>query len=1116
MSEERLEPGALLGGFRLVRKLGAGGMSVVWEAEQLSLRRRVALKLLLPHLGVSEAARERFEREGVAGGRLAHPGIVRTYEISSAGEWQFIVQELVDGARTLGDLLRERHERQQERTDAAEDYVGIAALFATIADALQAAHAAGVVHRDVKPGNILLTQAGEPKVADFGLARLVDDFKLSRTGELAGTPAYMSPEQAASQRIGIDHRTDVFSLGATLYEALTLRRPFDGDTSQQVIEQILLVDPPDPRALRSRVPRDLAVICMKALEKQRERRYQSMAELAADLRRFLAHESILARPPGPLARARKWTRRHPVVTAAGLVALAGLIGTSLLLAWALHEEEHAVEMFQEAARQTQRAERQAYAANLAAAQMALSLGDAQDARRRLAACAPEMRGWEWDHLMLQADNAVAVWDEDGLPVMCLAWSPDGQTIATIGRSGRFRLRDAGTGAIRLDVERLSAPLTAGSSAEQEAAFASINAHDIELVYSPDGKRLALRADRGALIDATNGRVVAMLPAAGHENDVVAFSPDGRLLAISNGRLSLIRAEDGQRMPLPASLPDGDDAEVACFLGPGLRLAVGAREGRVSVVDLATGALVGSTDAFVEDKPSALCASADGAQLGVGFMSGRVSLWEIAREARRPQDDLAGFEHEVNQLVFSPDGDRLIGDDFTRVRQWWLDSRDHDEFGNGFLGPPDAPRFSAATERVVLRSRNNLEIAAFAALSLEPVLSSRPIGVLAGHQGLITDHALSPDGRRLASSSLDGTVRVWDLDEPTIAARSLARAVPSWAVTMGALSRMAIDDGRGFLTADATGATNGIVAFPPGFTTGWSAFVAGDTRLVVERASTEDPAKRWLDVFDAESRKLVTSLEQPDQLRALEASRDGSWLAGGGFNRELKGHLQIWDTQDFVVRAHVELAHGMHSLALHPRGEFVAAGQEDGTILLWRFAPAAGDLMATATGSPPRDALEPLPSLPDTGGVVEALAFSPDGTLLAAGGRPASKGAGCDVTLWDTATWTLHARLVGHGSAIGSLAFNSDGSRLVSCSGAEEGLFGLEPAIDSSVRLWDPRAPAGIGELLVLREGGIPFRTAQFTPDGKSLFVTTDRPEREPWIAFSDKAQARATAQRWGR
>jgi len=333
-----------IGDFKINREIGKGGMGTVYEAEQISLSRKVALKLLPSHLSLSDEAVQKFKREAKAGGRQSHPGIVAVYAVGEEKGVHFIVQELVEGGRTLANALVEYHRQPELHTGY---YKEVAQLFIDIADALQHAHESGVTHRDVKPSNILITPDGTPKVTDFGLAKIEDALALSRTGDFAGTPYYMSPEQAMSRRIGVDHRTDIFSLGATLYEAITFNRAFDGDTSQQVLEKITLVDPLDPRRVRSRIPRDLAAICLKALEKRRERRYQSMEEFAADLQRFLKDEVIIAKPPGLFRRAIKWTRRYPVISASGAVAAVAFVAIVFLWWQAVSAEQEIRKQYDE-------------------------------------------------------------------------------------------------------------------------------------------------------------------------------------------------------------------------------------------------------------------------------------------------------------------------------------------------------------------------------------------------------------------------------------------------------------------------------------------------------------------------------------------------------------------------------------------------------------------------------------------------------------------------------------------------------------------------------------------------------------------------------------------------
>ena len=328
-----------LGDFELIRELGSGGMGAVWLAKQVSLDRYVALKVLAPHVSVSPTSLQRFQREAEAGARLTHPNIVVVHSVGEADGTHYIAQELVEGAISLADRIK----ADRDLPELPKDYYeNVAVLFAKIADALQHAHEGGIIHRDVKPSNILLTEDGEPKVADFGLAQVEDALELSRTGEFAGTPFYMSPEQAMTKRMGLDHRTDVFSLGVTLWEVLALQRPFEGDTSQQVLEKIITEDPVDPQKIRSRCPRDLGVICKKALEKEPNRRFQSMTEFTADLRRFLANHPIRSKPPTLAYNTWSWVRRHSAASLILCTFFSGLLISLILWQRSVRSNETAV------------------------------------------------------------------------------------------------------------------------------------------------------------------------------------------------------------------------------------------------------------------------------------------------------------------------------------------------------------------------------------------------------------------------------------------------------------------------------------------------------------------------------------------------------------------------------------------------------------------------------------------------------------------------------------------------------------------------------------------------------------------------------------------------------
>jgi len=404
--------GRVIGDFRLVRRLGRGGMGEVWEARQLSLDRSVALKLLLPER-LNTRGLDYFSREARAGGKLAHPGIVSVYGTGEEDGLHWIAMELVEGGCDLRRTLESF--RGNEETDE-EFYRQVAEFMAEVADAVQAAHDVGVIHRDLKPANVLVTPDEHPKLTDFGLARLVDENSISMAGDIIGTYYYMSPEQVAARRAGLDHRTDIFSLGVVLYEMLTLTRPFDGDTTEQVAHKILWVDPPSPKDLRSRVPQDLAVICGKAMEKDRNRRYSSMAEFAADLRRYLAQEPILARPSGALVRMAKWARRNPTRSVAAAIVAVALVAITAL-AWQLSLQKNLLQIERDnldnsnraLGRQSAEAERQAKLATQRAEELAFTNVKLREQRAKAEEARAEAAS-ERDQAQLRAEELQQVSD----------------------------------------------------------------------------------------------------------------------------------------------------------------------------------------------------------------------------------------------------------------------------------------------------------------------------------------------------------------------------------------------------------------------------------------------------------------------------------------------------------------------------------------------------------------------------------------------------------------------------------------------------------------------------------------------------------------------------------
>ncbi|MBU0618413.1 MAG: protein kinase, partial [Planctomycetes bacterium] len=359
-----LEKHARLGDFEILEELGRGGMGVVYRARQLSLNRIVALKLLSTGLVQSERAITRFMREAQAAARLHHTNIVPIYAQGQEGDYFYYAMELVEG-ESLDQVLRRemqasvgeaqtvklrdpqaragvtrplssatallrsamstaRLSRIAHRLGPSRDLKRVVRLVAGVAEGLHHAHEQGVVHRDIKPQNLLLGPDDELHITDFGLARMLDEPGLTRSTEMVGTPAYMAPEQITGPNTAIDRRTDVYALGVTMYVMLTLRRPFQGEAYEQTIHQILSREPRPPRKIDPRIPVDLETICLRAMEKEPQRRFPTAGEMARDLRRWAEGFAIASRPIGPIAKTIRWARRNP--------ARASAVGTASLLA----------------------------------------------------------------------------------------------------------------------------------------------------------------------------------------------------------------------------------------------------------------------------------------------------------------------------------------------------------------------------------------------------------------------------------------------------------------------------------------------------------------------------------------------------------------------------------------------------------------------------------------------------------------------------------------------------------------------------------------------------------------------------------------------------------------
>jgi serine/threonine protein kinase len=354
------DPVEPLGDFRIVREIGRGGMGVVYEAVQLSLGRRVALKVLPFAAALDTRHLQRFKNEAQAAAGLHHSNIVPVHAVGCDRGTHFYAMQLIQG-RSLAAVIRELRREAGLEADASppegsttpaaalttqrsgkdrERFRTAARLIKQAAEALEYAHRQGIVHRDVKPANLLLDDQGHLWVTDFGLAQCHADAGLTQTGDLLGTLRYMSPEQASGRPGLLDHRADVYALGATLYELLTLRPIFSGRSRQELLHAILNDEPPRPRSLDRAIPAELETIVLKATAKAAADRYATAQDFADDLQRFLDEKPILARRPSLLDHGRKWLRRHPSFVAAGVFVLAGCV-VALLVSNRLIDRERA-------------------------------------------------------------------------------------------------------------------------------------------------------------------------------------------------------------------------------------------------------------------------------------------------------------------------------------------------------------------------------------------------------------------------------------------------------------------------------------------------------------------------------------------------------------------------------------------------------------------------------------------------------------------------------------------------------------------------------------------------------------------------------------------------------
>lgn len=932
---------ARLGEFLILRRIASGGMGVVYEAEQTNPRRRVALKVLHPGTATEEG-RRRFEREAEILGRLHHPFIAQIHVFgmaaAPAGESPFLAMELVDGAPL------NVHARDLDLAKRLD-------LLAKVCDAVAHAHVNGVIHRDLKPSNILVTPAGEPKVLDFGVARLLDaDSALrTRTGQVIGTLAYMSPEQAMGDLDRVDTRTDVYALGVLGYEMLCGRLPHEilAGSLPDAIRRIVEEEPPDPGALDRRLRGDASVILLKALEKEPARRYESAGAMAEDIRRHLRDEPILARAPTATYQLRKFVRRHRALVGGGVATMTALVLGLVLALRAATEEQ----------RQRRRADQSAADARWAtskalmeAAASDLRASAGQAARGRLDQVVPEHRDWEWRYLSAQIDASSRLVPVDWANPHVFAFNRDSGSLGFIDDQGPAiadactgvrsapdvpklrwqRLCRGGQGIVAVGTEAGRTGWTrleSGQTSYAQVAGATVSS----VACSPDGSRIALcpYADRSYswihILDVGSAEPVRKVRGDAVAMDALALSPDGRYLAAAGFYLDIhiIDVATGKE----AGLLHGHSGAIRVleYSPDGRFLLSGSDDKAVMLWRIEDGAIVHRWQGH-EGEVIAIAWSADGARVASGDALGTIRIWDVATGAC--ERVLQGHRSGVGAVAFR-DGRTLVSAGPDGIREWDVaPGRD-----------PNVLRYHMG------RAEGNIYAYVYAV-------------------------AYSPDGALLASGGWDKTVRIVDPATNDLLA-TLVRKTAVMDVDFSPDGRRLLvrtDKPKGAWDADTLEELT-----DPGIAPAPDVATSPDGRLVAS--------------VTAKGRCVVRSVPEGTVLHDIQAhsgaadaiafDASGERFATGGLDRIVR----VWETRSgrmlLELRGHRDR---VYSVAFHPDGVLLASGGNDNTIRLWDLERGVERL-----------------ELRGHENYVYCLAFSPDGATLA------SASGDNTVRLWTTLT-----------------------------------------------------------------------------------------------------------------